>query len=339
MQIWRTRITNVLPGLTSEPRRSISDLVQKRRLNSRSDDEIEENIDSRLSYRKGWPILAPLPLRIVYDGGAISYFPNRAKHIPKIELLLQLQRVEPRSIDIVDRVPFAAAKTDESTATLLITAEPGTGNMFMAVRDIRKYLSSQDIHVAIELIDERAHWMRTYPVTSVEPATIESWKTMRNHVVDYLDESGIDWVSVNVLHRGLDMSKDLCPPTIVISARNAASSRWWDEILPNVRNMCRTQLEVELVREDEVAFDPYELAKNAGGTLNIDVFDKIIPMGASCGPVSSIGSGTIGGGVTLRRNGQDLGVFALSNHHVVKSELIANGNYDLLLFHIHCLGT
>lgn len=37
-----------------------SELIRKRRLNSRSDDEIEENIESRLPYRRGWPILAPL---------------------------------------------------------------------------------------------------------------------------------------------------------------------------------------------------------------------------------------------------------------------------------------
>jgi hypothetical protein len=41
-------------------------------------------------------------------------------------------------------------------AMLPIWTKADSGNMFMAVRDIRKSLARHGIHIAIEIIDERA---------------------------------------------------------------------------------------------------------------------------------------------------------------------------------------
>ena len=197
----------------------------------------------------------------------------------------------------------------------------------MAVRDIRKYLAAHDIHVAIEIIDERALWIKTYPILPSETVAVQRWSLLWDPLTRYLDKVKVEWVSVTVLHRGLDLSRDSCPPTVVISARDAANDKWWNEVLPEIRNHCRSHFEVELLHEDTspTALDPQEDARMAGSLLSISDFSSRIPMGGSCGPDSPKGSGTMGGRLRLRRNGQELGVFGLSNHHVVKSDLLEQG--------------
>lgn len=202
--------TNYL-NFSTDIQQEASELVKERRLNSRSNDEIEESIDSRLDFRRGWPILAPLPLKVVH-GDAASYFPNCDKHLSQIQLLLELQRVQPQGINIVHRIPLGATKGDESTATLFITVKHwGAGNSYMAVRDIRKYLASQDIHVAIEIIDERAQLFKTYPILPSETEVLYHWSRVRDLVTKKLDDIEAKWVSIILLRRGLDFSRDSCP--------------------------------------------------------------------------------------------------------------------------------
>lgn len=315
--------TNCLNSSTVIPQEEASELLKKRRLNSRSDDEIEENIDSRLDFRRGWPTLAPLPLKVVH-GDAASYFPNYDKHLSQIQLLLELQRVQPQGINIVHRIPLGATNADESTATLFITVKQGAGNSYMAVRDIRKYLASHDIHVAIEIIDERAQLIKTYAILPSETEVLYHWSRVRDLVTKKLDDIKTKWVSVTLLRRGLDLSRDSCPPTVVISARDAANSKWWNEILPAIRNQCRPHFHVELVPEDNSIFDPQEDAKLAGSLLPISQFTSQVPMGGSCGPASTIGNGTMGGILRLRQPDQNLDVCGLSNNHVVESDLLIN---------------
>ena len=313
-------VTNLVVGVAGGV---ASELIRKRRLNSRSDDEIEENIDSRLPYRKGWPILAPLPLE-TYHGDAASYFPNYEDHLTQIQLLLEIQRVQSKGINVVHRLPLAMNTTDETTATLFITVEGNQGDLFMAVRDIRKYLASQDIHVAIEIMDERAIWIKTHPILPSETEVINRWNTLRDSLTLYLDNRNVAWVSVTVLRRGLALQRDSCPPTIVISARDAANEKWWDDILPSIRNRCQPLLEVELVQEDKASCGPLDDATVAGSYLSMSHFDNRIHMGASCGPAETKGSGTMGAGVRLRKNGQE-GIFGISNHRGIKSGILENG--------------
>jgi hypothetical protein len=68
--------------------RDSSLFLDKRRLNRLSDDEIEENINSYLPFRRGWPTLAPLPLKIAHSDAA-STFSNYDSHLCQIRLLLE----------------------------------------------------------------------------------------------------------------------------------------------------------------------------------------------------------------------------------------------------------
>lgn len=50
-----------------------------------------------------------------------------------------------------------------------------------------------------------------------------------------------------------------------------------------------------------------------------------IKMGASCGPIGGTWTGSMGGPVRLEKGGEDMGVFGLSNHHVVRSDSLEAG--------------
>lgn len=292
--------------ITAQARADI-DLINERRLNSCSD-EIEENIDCRLSYRRGWPILAPLPLRHEYD--LQSYlFPDSGKHIGKIWSLLEGLKPRQTLICVVHRAPYQVTETRASSATIFAAiSNPNVESRHVAVREIRKNLASQDIHVAIELIDEGAMFMKTYSILPSETLTIQHWKNLHDRVTDYLDDN-IPWISIDVLHRGLDRSREKCPATVVITAQDAADSRWWGEILPQLRSLCHPS-EVELVNGDGSSSAP-ELDRRQ---LTINDFSSNIRLGGNCGLADTSGRGSLGGAIRLGRDGQEIGVFALSSH-------------------------
>lgn len=202
----------------------------------------------------------------------------------------------------------------------------------MAVRDIRKYLAAHDIHVAIEILDERAQRLKTYAILPTETDVLHHWSRVRDLAIRGLDDIGASWVSITLLRRGLDLTRDSCPPTVVISSRDAANPKWWDEVLPVIRNLSRPHFQVELVPEDDLIFDPQEDAKLAESTLPISQFAAQISMGGSCGPGNTRGSGTMGAMIRLCQHDQNLGVFGLSNNHVVESDLMVYSTYCLSSF-------
>ncbi|EDN03154.1 predicted protein [Histoplasma mississippiense (nom. inval.)] len=227
-------------SLTQPP--TFSEVARKRRLMSRSDEEIEDNIDIRIQYRTGWPKLAHLPLRTVYEGNPDAFFPDRQTHISQIITILRAQQIPISSISVVYRVPYGgdnSNKLDETTATLLVTTFPdGDYNSFVAAREIRKYLNSHEIHVLIEIIDERALKPSVFPILPSDKELISIWnERLKQTTIDILKASCLKVISIT-----------------------------------------------------------------------------------SCGPIGGTWTGSMGGPVRLEKGGEDMGVFGLSNHHVVRSD-------------------
>jgi hypothetical protein len=299
-------------------------LSKKRRLLSRSDEEVVEEIDTELYYRQGWPTLSVLPLDTVF--GANKYFKDYHEvHLPEINLILESQRIESSFIDTCHRV-HPGCEPDELTATLLVVSKAGVGSWFHAIKDIRKYLAKQALDVNIEFIDSRAYpSLPTFTILPSELETITFWSGIREKVITILKSSEQPWSVVDVFHRGLDKTRQGCPPTVMISSPNPSDAAWKRDIIPTIRRICMPCLHVELLYGGFVTCLDIRDSERAGRELTMEAFKDLLSMGDSCGPQDGESSGTLGGAVTLHREGQHLGTFALTNSHVVRSQPYNDG--------------
>ena len=297
---------------------------KKRRLLSRSDEEVIEEMDMGLYYRQGWPTLSVLPLDTEFGAG--KYFGDYHEvHLPVINLILESQRIELSFIQTCHRVHHGC-EPDELTATLLVVAKVGAGSWFHAIKDIRKYLAKQALDVNIEFIDSRAYpSLLTFTILSSELGIITFWSEIQEKVITILKSSGQPWSVVDVFHRGLGETRQECLPTIMISSPNPSDAAWKKDIIPAIRQICMPRLHVELLYGCVIPCLDEQDSERAGRELTMDAFKDFLSMGDSCGPRGGGSSGSLGGRVTLYRSGQSLGTFALTNSHVVRSQPYDNG--------------
>jgi len=310
-----------LPG--SNP---TSVLGKKRRFLSRSDEEVVEEMDMELEYRQGWPTLPTLPLLTEY-GDVEEYFGEhfQAAHVPAIKFILDSQRVEPLMVLPCHRV-HPGCKPDELTATLLVLSKVGSGSWFHAIKEIRKYLASQALDINIEFIDRRAYsGLSSFTILPSETIVISFWLEIREKIIAVLKSSGQPWSTIDVLHRGLGEIREECSPTIIISTPTTSDTIWKREIIPAIRRFSMPNLQVELLYGSFVACVDELDSEKAGRVLTLKAFQSIISMGTSCGPRGGESSGTLGGAITLHRDEQNLGTFALTNNHVIRSQLYDDG--------------
>jgi len=289
-----------------------------------STEEIDARIDTRLSYRQGWPSLPALPLYTT----ALPYhsFPNYEMHLERIRNILNAQGVVMPQVMVVHRVHYQS-QPDESTATLTIVCKQGSTPWLHAIREIRKYLANQSIDITIEFIDQRAyHNLSTFPIMPNDRGIIRRWhNTVESQVLNILRACGRPWAFLNVWRRGLEDTSDLCSPTVVIFAPNATHHEWWETILPRIRSVCMPMFDVELLEGGRLTYGDKEDMESPAERLTLDDFGPKIEMGTSCGSLSSESSGTIGGIVRLWKEGQDLGMFGLTNHHVLLTDQLKQG--------------
>src|SRR5436190_13762773 len=236
---------------------------------SRFDEELEASIDQRVSYRTGWPALQVLPLWTLPIKDPLMYLPDHERQIQIIRDILEEQRVRTSGIQVAHRLHYETSRPDDGTATLFITAESGTGNWYMAVRDMRRHLAEQDVHISIEILDYRAQSLSMFPILPSHTDTFELWNGgLKDTFIKILGLSRKKWVSINILHVGLEETRDGCPRTILISAADAADEGWWHTVLPRLRKHCSPNLLVELIHQDQVVFDPNEEAVHAAMRLS-----------------------------------------------------------------------
>ena len=290
-----------------------------------STEEIDARIDRRLSYRQGWPSLPALPLYTM----ALDYhsFTNYETYLERIRDILNTQGVGVSHVMVVHRVHYRS-QPDESTATLTIVCKQGSTPWFHAIREIRRYLAGQGIDITIEFIDQRAYYnLSTFPIMPNDRKIIRCWHNfVESQVLNILRAGGRPWAFLNVWRRGLEDTSNLCSPTVVIFAPNAMHHEWWEIILPCIRRVCMPMFDVELLEGGRLTYGNKEDIESPAKRLTLEHFGPKIGMGTSCGVLGSGSSGTIGGLVRLCEGGKDLGVFGLSNHHVVLTDQLKQGN-------------
>jgi hypothetical protein len=298
---------------------------RKRRYQSRSDEEIEAEMDNRgLHYRHGWPLLPPLPVETVYSG-AFRAVHNAEQHLDRVENILHAQRVQTSNHLFAYRVPNNASDDEPIDAFLTLVATVNTAvqaTFVVAIIQLRQYLKAQDEtkDISIELIDYRAiDGLLTFPIHFKEAAILEAWDQVSNIVETEISNFHEKWLSIELLHRGLIENR--CVPTVVITSPSAGDDTWTKLIVPAIRQrLCN----LTPLFDVEVLCATTLFGVRDWNTTSVESYGNAV-MGCSIGiPNEKKHAGTIGGFVTLSDGKQ----YGLTSHHVVCDDLVDKGKSD-----------
>lgn len=158
--------------------------------------------------------------------------------------ILNAQNVPWLSLDMVNQHHHGEKPSDQ-TVTLLITIDgaiPRTA--IQALVSIRSHLKSQDCHVRIEFVDGRlSNDLSLLPIRADDKQSISIYQQSEATILDHLKCSGLEWVSVMLIRRGLTPS--MCEPTILIGAEDADKEEW-DVVVKDIRVFTQHQILVEV---------------------------------------------------------------------------------------------
>ncbi|KAH9865473.1 hypothetical protein J1614_009057 [Plenodomus biglobosus] len=286
-----------------------------RRLLSRSDEEIEDEMDDRgLSYRYGWPQLPSLPVQTSSEDARMSV-PNAVEHLEQVRNILDHQRIHHKHAYFAFRVP-RDADSESNYLTLVVLIDTSRPNMFRrGVMDIRRYFRKNDATSAIiiELLDYRAtRGLITLPVNHTHEAILRAYDEVREIIIAEITNANARWLSIELVHRGL--VSDACSPTLVITTPTASESSWWRSVLPAIRTRLA---DVVPVFDVEVMCGLTLFASPSASTVSSHSYEKNTTMGVSIGlPGDPKHVGTLGGYVRLHN--RPATTYGLTNYHVVR---------------------
>ncbi|KAK2811375.1 hypothetical protein FQN50_002253 [Emmonsiellopsis sp. PD_5] len=316
---------------SQEPANNTNNNNKKRQFPSHTTDEqlLEDEIDSRLPYRIGWP--KPLPVLPLI----LSSIPDESMIISSditevrrnIATILQTQHVlwdghfffaHHHKYGTAPGMENISLIIPSSSSQLPATAAATSSSSWVhAVREVRKDLASKDVACRIEIIDFTMTEPNILTVESENPA-VDLWQAVyREKVLDAIQDTL--WQSVNVFHCGFassSSSRTDCPLTIIIHAWDADDDTWGTTIIPRLTSMCPFKVRLQGA-QDIYAMDGAVNAPAKG--LSLKAFTGPVDIGASIGikGVSGRGGGTLGGVVEVEWPDKSRSYLGLTNHHVV----------------------
>lgn len=220
-------------------------------------------IDDRLSYRQGWPLLPVLPVRTSHGNVPKIYAPSHP-HRVEFRKILAAHNVTVQQLEIAHRFNDGKA-INRSTLTLCVLSDSKESFKWAdAIQGLRSYIQEKDLTLAIELIDHRIfRGLYTLPIVSTDvfrdpshkasdlpPHSLQSLIKKHKHgIVKMLDESGSPWTSLEFWWRGLGRTREDCTPTVLIGTPVPQKKIWWEQVIPEVKRKMGAKAEKEWVVE------------------------------------------------------------------------------------------
>jgi hypothetical protein len=217
-----------------------------------------DDIDSRLTYRLGWPLLPILPVVTTYENVPKVLSPT-SQHIAKFRNILQTHKV-PFDKMLVAHRTNPDTQMSKSTLTLCVLITPpmsyvsgkaqhinSDSNILKALRALRTYILASSLTLRIELIDTRAFYgLYTLPILATEQSLTSFIKKKKHGIVQVLKECGAEVTSVDFYYRGLGKTRDQCRPTVVVGVLEPNRRVWWEVVMPKLRVKVGDRLAVEV---------------------------------------------------------------------------------------------
>ncbi|KAI4636446.1 hypothetical protein J4E83_001401 [Alternaria metachromatica] len=311
-------------------------MSQRRRYTSRTDEEIRKEMDpGHVPYRMGWPILAPLPMDTDIDARWMIPGSYQILHDVQDILIAHGLLRGTTAFHFAFRVPRDATEENDNIAhlTLFIRVDMlkhAHQDIEDAIIKIRASFrdDSWTEDVQIECIDYRARHssgMMSFPVRHDEYDIHQQWKAISPDVMFLLSKH--EWLSVEILRRGLIDDRKECSPTIVITTPTARDPKWFNIVVPSMMaEIAKRAPEFGI----EILCGKTMLGAKRRNSLTDSVNDssyaKIVDIGSSLGiSGDETGCSTLGGSVTLA-GGIRCGI---TSWHGVRDARLDNGNNSL----------
>ncbi|KAI9676543.1 MAG: hypothetical protein M1817_000702 [Caeruleum heppii] len=160
--------------------------------------------------------------------------------------------------------------------------------------------------------------LRTHVIGKRHAITSLWESTLKSPVMKMVRNFTADWQAVEVFRRGYSDNADDCEATVLVTSLERVAIAEWEPVLRAIQALCR-----------EVCREPIE-AEVLYGTVErytSDFWQTRPGMGCSIGLQDGSRSGTVGGFLELKRDG-DIRLVAVTCHHVVSSGVPALGPYD-----------
>ena len=286
-------------------------------------------------YRMGWPTLAPLPMDT--DTDARWMIPGSYQILHDVQDILIAHGLlrGAYAFYFAFRVPRDATKENDNIEhlTLLIRvdmlkhARHEIEDAIIRIRgSFRENSWTEDVQ--IECIDYRARHpsgIMSFPIRHDEHNIHQQWEAISPDVLSLLSKH--EWLSVEILHRGLIDDRQECSPTIVVTTRTARDPKCFDIVVPSIvaeiaKRAPEFGIEILCGKTMLGAKRRKSLTDNVNGSSYVKKAD----MGSSLG-ISFDGKGcsTLGGSVTLSGGAR----CGLTSSHGVRDARLDNGNNSL----------
>ncbi|KAK2748870.1 hypothetical protein FQN55_004012 [Onygenales sp. PD_40] len=289
---------------------------KKRRLLSRSDKEIIDEIDYRVDYRTGWPKPLPvLPLVVTRLPDESSIVDNLEEIEAYIATILEAQRIQWRGRFYFAYLHKPRTEPSVEDISLVVNSPQSAPSWVIALKEIRKYFMKKDIHYRIEF---RNHDLLNPSTLTILPDNpiVDLWNEFYMEKVLAVIKNTA-WQSVNVFHCGFGATREECPVTLIIRAWDAEQEVWWSEIIPTLRLM--SPFKIRLLSTTSITATDIDVTSSE---LSAKAFKGRVDIGASTGIRGQKGGGTLGGMIELEFPDRSRGSFGLTNHHVVLEDTL-----------------
>ncbi|KAF2262452.1 hypothetical protein CC78DRAFT_582566 [Lojkania enalia] len=276
-------------------------------------------IDERLPYRIGLPLLPVLPVQTFPLANVADQFPGASNHRRVILEILDNNRVHVYHSEIVYRL-HAGDKLSDDYITIMTVARFWNGCIQSwkdATMQIHQYLSEFNLHYAIEIIDFAAYrGLQSLPF----PTDIYNWNRSLLPLVQSLVDRH-QWITINMLYQEYvegrrEDQASTYRPTVIVTARDANDSSWWNKTLPTLRTALQKYPEIRF----EVLYEQhFIIAASPNSKLLSQAFSNVICSGSSCG--NGTRTGTLGGQIYLKESKGTTIKLGITNHHVLAYKL------------------
>lgn len=295
--------------------------ANQRRLLSRSDEEIFDEIDERVPYRLGWPLpLHMPPVRTISTQDDNKHIPDFDSVKQEIRTILDSSRV---TLHYDPFIGFRSSKGQEPTEddlTVVIPCEKEESPWMRPLMEIRKALKIKDINCRIEMFDFNLANRISHTVLPTDPIVSLWANSLRSKVLPIIRDS--DWQSVNVLRRGISANRVDCPITLVITARDSQDHQLWRMLIQRISSVC--SICIELLSAENTGHADLDLESEAR-PLPVDAITGVLRMGTSVSLENEQSCGTIGGFCKLKWPNGKVTDVALTNYHVIRNTKLRSG--------------
>ncbi|KAF2689318.1 hypothetical protein K458DRAFT_413623 [Lentithecium fluviatile CBS 122367] len=210
------------------------------------------DVDNRLTYRRGWPLLPVLPVLTFRSNVPLALSPSRT-HMKVFREILEDHSVTIHSLEVAHRYN-AGSPISKRTLTLCVLSEEKDNTEWPeAIRALRTYIETEDppLTLAIEIIDHRIfHGLHTLPILPHEKRLSSAIKKRKHGVVNILEESGLRWTSLEFWWRGFSGKREDCKPTVLIGTGESQKKAWWKDVKEQVEEKMGSKWVAEICHRE-----------------------------------------------------------------------------------------